>query len=176
MGAETMGAKNVVKYREFSVRGKTFRIPAGDYYFNNQDCWARIDGSRARVGVADSVQQNAGALIAFDPPRIGLEYSIFDEICSLSARNTTIEITSPVTGKLVAVNRDLIDAPGLMNEDPYERGWALELELSDIADDIELLLGCEQYYNIAKAKLEQGPRACPCTRQGALYRRPDSSV
>lgn len=166
-----MSEEELVTYREFSINGRVFRVPASGYFFNNSDCWARIDGTRARVGVSDFVQQNAGEVLSFDPPPVGMQYAIFDEICSLSAANTTIEVMSPVTGRLIAVNRELIGAPGLMNEDPYERGWGVELELTVIADDIELLMNCEQYFEVAKAKLVSGPRrGCPCTRRGAIVR------
>jgi glycine cleavage system H protein len=144
-----------VSYREFSVGSHTFRVPASGYFFNNRDCWGRIDGSRARVGASDFVQQNAGEVLSFDPPRVGLEYVIFDDICTLGAAKTTIDIVSPVTGRLVSVNQELIENPGLMNEEPYERGWAVELELTDIDEDIESLLDCERYYDIAKAKIER---------------------
>jgi glycine cleavage system H protein len=163
-----------VSYREFSVGSYTFRVPASGYFFNNRDCWARIDGSRARVGVSDFVRQNAGEVLSFDPPPVGVEYFASDDICTLVAAKTTIDIVSPVSGRLVAVNQELIENPSFMNEEPYERGWVVELELTDINEDIELLLDCERYYAIAKAKIEKGPRACPCTRQGALYRRPDA--
>jgi glycine cleavage system H protein len=164
-----------VNYKEFSFGNYTFRVPASGYFFNNRDCWARIVGDRAKVGAADFVQQNAGEVRSFDLPPVGVEYLASDDICTLVAAKTTIDIVSPVSGRLVAVNQELIENPGLMNEDPYERGWVVELELTDIDEDIELLMDCEQYYDIAKAKIERGPnRACPCTRQGALYRRPDA--
>jgi glycine cleavage system H protein len=81
---------------------------------------------------------------------------------------------SPVSGRLVAFNHQLVEAPRLMNDDPYERGWAIELELTDIDADIEVLMDCRQYFDLARARMQGGPRSCPCTRQGALYRRPGS--
>jgi len=118
-GAAKGGSVGEVNYREFGVGNHTFRVPASGYFFNNRDCWARVDGFLAKVGVSDFVQQNAGEVLSFHPPRIGLEYAIFDDICSFAAARTTIDIVSPVTGRLLAVNQELIEYPGLMNKSPY---------------------------------------------------------
>jgi len=165
-----MDENEPVTYRELSVGERLFRVPASGYYFNSNNCWARIDGSVARVGVSDFVQQNAGQVLSFDPPQIGLEYTIFEEICSLSAANTSIEVLSPVTGRLIAVNQELVEVPGLMNEDPYERGWVAELELDDDMEDIEMLWDCDDYFEISRAKISAGPLGCPCSRRGRFTR------
>lgn len=62
-----------VTYREFSVDKFIFRVPTSGYFFNENDCWARVEGTRARVGVSDYVQQSASDMIFFEPPRLARE-------------------------------------------------------------------------------------------------------
>jgi len=147
-----------VTYREFSFDKFVFRVPESGYFFNENDCWARVEGDRARVGVSDYVQQSASDMILFDPPVIGTEIGIFDEAGSLETTKTALDIISPVGGKVVAVNQEVVDAPELINEDPYERGWAVELELSDFESDRELLMDSAAYFDYLKQKAEKEHR------------------
>ena len=144
-----------VTYREFSVDKFIFRVPISGYFFNENDCWARVEGTRARVGVSDYVQQSASDMISFEPPEIGTGVSIFDEVGSLETTKTALDIISPVSGKVVAVNGEVVEAPELINEDPYERGWAVEIELSDFEGDRELLMDSAAYFDYLKHKAEK---------------------
>jgi len=153
-GAET-AFSGAVGYREFSVDKFLFRVPVSGFFFNENDCWARVEGVRARVGVSDYVQQSASDVIFFDPPAIGAEVSIFDEVGSLETTKTALDIISPVSGKVTSVNQQVVEAPELINEDPYERGWAVELELTDFESDRELLMDCPAYFDYLKQKAER---------------------
>lgn len=153
-GAET-AFSGAVGYREFSVDKFLFRVPVSGFFFNENDCWARVEGVRARLGVSDYVQQSASDMIFFDPPAIGAEVSIFDEVGSLETTKTALDIISPVSGKVTSVNQQVVEAPELINEDPYERGWAVELELTDFESDRELLMDCPAYFDYLKQKAER---------------------
>jgi glycine cleavage system H protein len=142
-------------YRTFSVDKFLFKVPEAGYFFNENDCWARVEAGRARVGVSDYVQQSASDMIFFEPPTVGAEVSIFDEVGSLETTKTALDIISPVSGKVVAVNKEVVEAPELINEDPYERGWAVELELSDFESDMELLMDASAYFDYLKQKAEK---------------------
>ncbi len=144
-----------VTFREFSVDKFVFRVPSSSYLFNENDCWARVEGTRARVGVSDYVQQSASDMIFFEPPEIGTEVSIFDEVGSLETTKTALDIISPVSGKVVAVNREVVEAPELINQDPYERGWTAEIELTDFEGDRELLMDSPAYFDYLKQKAER---------------------
>ena len=144
-----------VTFREFSVDKFVFRVPDSGYFFNENDCWARVEGTLARVGVSDYVQQSASDMVFFEPPAIGTEVSIFDEVGSLETTKTALDIISPVSGKVVGVNQEVVETPELINEDPYERGWAVELELADFDSDRELLMDSGAYFDYLKQKAER---------------------
>ncbi len=144
-----------VTYREFSVDKFIFKVPESGFFFNENDCWARVEGNRARVGVSDYVQQSASDMIFFEPPAIGTEVDIFGEVGSLETTKTALDIISPVSGKVVSINQEVVEAPELINEDPYERGWAVELELTDFESDKELLMDSPAYFEYLKQKAER---------------------
>jgi glycine cleavage system H protein len=61
------------------------------------------------------------------------------------------ELFAPVSGKVTRVNQALVEAPETINDDPYEKGWMVEIELSNPADAAELL-SAEQYEELVKSE------------------------
>lgn len=144
-----------VETREFMAGKFVFRVPASGYWFNENDCWARVEGKRARLGVSDYVQQSASDMVFFEPPEVGTELEQFDYAGSLESTKTALDIISPVSGKVVAVNGELVEAPELINQDSYGRGWAVEVELADFESDRELLMDSDAYFAYLKDKVER---------------------
>ena len=129
-----------------------FNIPTQDYLFNENDCWVRVIDGRARVGVSDFVQQNMTDITYFEPAEVGKQVEQFDEVGSLESGKSMMDTLSPVSGRIVAVNTQLVDSPELVNEDPYGKGWIAEIELRDFDSDRELLLDGVAYSKIVEKK------------------------
>ncbi len=144
-----------VEMRQFMVGKFMFKVPVGGYFFNENDCWARVEGSRARLGVSDYLQQSAADMVFFEPPEMGAEIAQFEEAGSLESTKTALDIISPVSGRVVAINQQLVENPELVNLDPYIQGWAAELELTDFSNDRDLLMYCDEYYSYLKEKVER---------------------
>ncbi|MCJ7653020.1 MAG: glycine cleavage system protein H [Actinobacteria bacterium] len=144
-----------VSFRRFAFDKFIFKVPEAGYFFNENDCWARVEGERARLGVSDYVQQSASDIIFFEPPEVGKELSMFDEAGSIESTKTALDIISPVSGTVTAVNGELVEAPELINSDPYVAGWAVEVELSDFESDRELLMDCAGYFDYLNEKVKK---------------------
>jgi glycine cleavage system H protein len=132
-----------------------FRVPKEGFLFNENDCWAYVSGNLARVGVTDFVQQSLSDIMFFTPPAVGAEIEQFGEAGTIESGKAVFEVISPVSGKITAVNENLITAPELINQNPYEKGWIAELELSDLSSDRELLLDFEGYLKIMQRKVDE---------------------
>jgi glycine cleavage system H protein len=129
-----------------------FRIPVVDYMFNENDVWARVSDGVARVGISDYMQQKLTDISYFDAPRVGVLAEQFGELGSLESAKAVFEIVAPVSGSVTAVNPAVIDNPGLINEDPYGVGWLVEVKLTSLTEDQELLLDPAAYAEIVKRK------------------------
>jgi glycine cleavage system H protein len=127
-----------------------FRIPKQGYLFNENHCWARVAGSRARVGISDYMQQELGDLTFCELPQVGAEVGQFDAVGSVESVKAVSDIISPVSGRVVAVNPAVAEAPEIINEDPYVRGWVAELELRELESDRALLLDGEAYLALVR--------------------------
>ncbi len=121
-----------------------FRIPVTGFFFNANDIWVQVAGSRARVGISDYMQQRLTDITYVDPPEIGATIEQFDDICTVESTKAAFEVVSPVSGRVVLVNEALEDAPEAINEDPYD-SWIAELELSAWEEDRTLLVDGPAY-------------------------------
>ncbi|MGC8549145.1 MAG: putative zinc-binding protein [Acidobacteriaceae bacterium] len=132
-----------------------FRIPAVDYWFNENDVWVRPLGDVVRVGISDYMQQSLTDINFVDPPAIGLAVEQFGELGTLESSKAVFEVVAPVAGTVVAVNPEVVSNPTLINEDPYGKGWIVELKLGNWPEDQELLLNPDAYAKTVKHKAEE---------------------
>jgi glycine cleavage system H protein len=132
-----------------------FRVPKHGFFFNENDFWVFALGNRARVGLTDYLQQNLSDVLFATPPAVGTVVEQFGELGTIESAKAVMEVVSPVTGKVVAVNEALAAAPELINQNPYEEGWLVEMELTDFEKDRELLLDFAGYLPILKRKVEE---------------------
>ncbi len=132
-----------------------FRLPRNGFYFSENDCWVYVSGNRARVGVTDYVQKSLSDIMFFTPPALGVDVEQFGELGEIESAKAVFEVVSPLSGRVTAVNEQLLSAPELINENPYELGWIAELELKDFEGEKDLLLDFEQYFEIMKRKVDE---------------------
>lgn len=144
-----------IEYSTYQKDKFIFKTPPKGFLFNENDCWAYVIGNIARVGVADYVQHSLSDIIFFVPPEIGQEIEQFGELGQLESTKAVFEVISPVSGKVIAVNDELINNPELANQSPYEKGWIAEIELTNFEEDKEFLLDYEGYFKVLKRKVDE---------------------
>ncbi len=110
--------------------------------------WVKVDGDVAVIGVSDFAQAEMGDITYVDLPEEGDEFSKDEDFGALESVKASSELYSPVSGKVVAVNAELEDAPELINADPYAN-WIIKIEMSDKAE-LDTLLNAAAYAEIAK--------------------------
>jgi glycine cleavage system H protein len=131
-----------------------FRIPPEGFFFTENDCWVQPVGNRARIGVTDYVQQSLSDIMFFTPPSAGSEVEQFGEAGAIESGKAVFELVCPVSGKIVAVNQELLNSPEKINENPYVQGWIVELELTNFAEEKEFLLDAGGYLKVLKKKVD----------------------
>ena len=144
--------KNEDSY-QLKVLKWTFRVPKGLLY-NENDCWAKIEGPRARVGITDFLQSMATDIIFVEFKDVNTEIEQLDEVASFESTKTILDLISPVSGVIVEVNEKLSERPELVNQDPYGEGWFAVLKLKDFESDRENLLDARKYFEVLKRKVE----------------------
>lgn len=145
---------NSMESLEFKLDKWTFKVPKNLMY-NENDCWAKIDGKLATVGITDFLQNVMSDIVFVELPKIGDKIEQFDEAGSLESIKATLDLISPVSGVIEEVNNELSNAPDLANTDPYGKGWFLKVRLTDFESDEENLIGADAYLEVIKKKAEK---------------------
>lgn len=113
---------------------------------SDQHVWVGIEDRHVHLGLTNYIQGALGMVISVELPDVGdqiEEGEIFAEIESVS---TVHEFLSPVTGTVLTVNPQLEDRPSIINEDPYNQGWLVEVRLKSDAE-LEALMDTDEYYH-----------------------------
>ena len=140
-------------FLEIKVDKWTFRVPK-DRFYNENDCWAKLDGNIATVGLTEFLQNMVGDVIYVQLPALGTVVEQFDETGSFESVKSVLDLLSPVSGVVRELNEQLKQKPELVNQDPYERGWFVKIEVRDFEADKENLLDPEAYFEVMKRKIE----------------------
>ena len=112
--------------------------------FTEDHIWVRVTGTRARIGLSDYLQEELGEIIGVELPDIGDELEKDESFGEIESIQTVSDLLAPVSGVVTAVNEDLDDQIGLLNDDPYQDGWLLEVKLAD-PDEVDDLMEREEY-------------------------------
>jgi glycine cleavage system H protein len=105
-----------------------------DLRYTDEHEWVRVDGTTARVGISDYAQDALGDVVYVDLPQVGATVAAMAACCEVESTKSVSEIFSPVSGTVTEVNTDLSDAPQMINEDPYGKGWIFAVEMSEPAE------------------------------------------
>lgn len=112
--------------------------------YSKEHLWIRLDEGRAVIGITDHAQESLGAISAIELPDIGDELEQDDSFGTVEARKTIAELYAPVSGLVLEVNSEIVDSPEIINDDPYDAGWLLVVEMAD-SEELKLLMSADDY-------------------------------
>ncbi len=115
-----------------------------DLKYHPEHDWARIAGDEATVGVTWFAQDSLGELVHFEAPEPGAAVSKDASYGEVESVKAVSDVIAPLSGEILEVNQAVVDAPELVNADPYGDGWLLRIRLSDPAE-VEALLDPDAY-------------------------------
>ena len=115
-----------------------------DLLYTIEHEWMRVKDNRATVGITDFAQGQLGDVVFVELPAEGTELTKGNTFGVVESVKTVSDVYAPVSGKVVAVNKDLESQPELVNSDPYGKGWMVEIEFSN-SNPEENLLDSDQY-------------------------------
>jgi glycine cleavage system H protein len=101
--------------------------------------WARIEGDEATLGITWYAQDALGELVHYEPPEEGAQITKDASYGEVESVKAVSELISPLSGEIVAVNQQTVDAPETVNEDPYGDGWLVRIRLSEPTEADSLL-------------------------------------
>jgi glycine cleavage system H protein len=112
--------------------------------YSKEHVWVRIERESAVIGITDFAQEELGTVSGVELPDEGDEVEQDDSIGSVEARKTVADIYAPFSGTVKSVNHEVVDNPALINDDPYDGGWLVEISLDD-PDELKGLMSADDY-------------------------------
>ncbi len=123
---------------------ETLRIPKG-VFFHPGHTWARLqDGDSLSIGIDDFVQKALGAIKNISLPAVGEFVRQGDPVISVEHEGKRMQLVAPVTGRITAVNADVIENPHLISENPYTDGWLFMVDATEMAASLQTMRVAEQ--------------------------------
>ena len=125
-----------------------------DLSFSKEHEWVRAEGDIATIGVTDYAQDQLGDIVYLDLPSPGDSLSQGAKMGEIESVKAVSDLYAPAGGEVLEMNQAAIDAPELVNEEPYGRGWLVKLRLSDPAQ-MGTLLSAEAYDELITREMEE---------------------
>ena len=115
-----------------------------DLAFHPEHDWARVEGDEATLGITWFAQDALGELVHFEAPEPGATVTKDVSYGEVESVKAVSDVIAPLSGEILEINERAVDAPELVNEDPYGDGWLIRIRLSD-PSEVGTLLDAAAY-------------------------------
>jgi glycine cleavage system H protein len=116
-----------------------------DLRYSEEHIWVRREQNHTvSIGVTDFAQLELGELNYVELPNEGDEIISRQPFGSVECEKLVTDLYAPVCGLVVAVNREVIDNPALINDSPYKRGWVIRAKLLSL-EELNTLMSADDY-------------------------------
>ena len=118
-----------------------------DLKYHPDHDWARLEGDEAVLGITWFAADSLGELVHFEPPAVGATIAKDGSYGEVESVKAVSDVIAPLSGEILEVNGQVVDAPETVNEDPYGNGWLIRIRLSDAAE-VDALLDVAAYKQV----------------------------
>jgi glycine cleavage system H protein len=127
-------------------------VAAGESYpeelkYHEEHDWARVEGEEAVLGITWFAADALGELVHFEPPEPGSSVTRGQSYGEVESVKAVSDVIAPLSGEVLEVNQQVVDAPETVNEDPYGNGWLVRIRFSD-AGEVDALLDAAAYRQV----------------------------
>ncbi len=122
-----------------------------DLRYNEEHDWARIADGEATLGITWHAQDALGELVHYEPPEEGAAIQKGVSYGEAESVKAVSDLIAPLSGEVVDVNGKVVEAPEIVNEDPYGEGWLIRIRLSEPAE-VDSLMDVEAYKKLVAEK------------------------
>jgi len=123
-----------------------------DRQYTKEHEWLKIqdpESNLAIVGITHYAQEQLGDVVFIDMPEIGSNLVHMEKMGEIESVKAVSDLFSPVSGEVIKTNSELLDRPELINEDPYNEGWILQVILSDTGE-LGSLISADEYQSFTE--------------------------
>jgi glycine cleavage system H protein len=115
-----------------------------DLRYHPEHDWARVEAGEAVLGITWHAQDALGEVVHYEPPAVGATIAKDASYGEVESVKAVSDLISPLSGEVVDVNQAVVDAPELVNDDPYGDGWLVRIRMAD-PGELDALLDAAAY-------------------------------
>lgn len=112
--------------------------------YHREHDWARVEGDTAVFGLTSYAQETLGDIVFIELPEVGADVTAGTVYAEVESVKAVSDVYAPLSGSVIEVNDEVVDAPELINESPFETAWLIKVRLSNPAE-IDDLMTAEEY-------------------------------
>jgi glycine cleavage system H protein len=122
-------------------------VPAELKYVKSHEWVKKLPDGSVVIGITDYAQGSLGDLVFVEVPKAGRKLAAGEACAVVESVKAASDVYAPIAGEVTEANPALVDAPEILNSDPYEAGWLWKLKPVDAAD-IDALLDAAGYEKV----------------------------
>ncbi len=112
--------------------------------YTNDDEWIKVDGDTATVGITDFAQDSLSDIVFLELPEVGDSLEAGLVMGVVESVKAAADLFAPIDGEITAINEALLDAPELINEEPYDGAWMVKMSIAN-ADQLAEMMDAAAY-------------------------------
>jgi glycine cleavage system H protein len=143
-----------MNYKEYVYDKFIFKVKNGIYY-HKDGCWVEVENNIATIGVSDFFQTLNGDVASVGLFGAGINIKQDETFGDLETMKISIELISPVSGKIIELNSKVADAAELINSDPFGNGWLLKANINNFETDKLSLMNSDEYFEFMKDRVDK---------------------
>lgn len=114
--------------------------------------YLKVQGNLVTIGITSYASNELGDVVFVDIPEIGKTYKTGEKFGVIESVKSVSDLYIPCDGKVVETNKDLNDHPEYINQDPYEKGWIIKVEITKSPDQNKELISADEYSKFVLAQ------------------------
>ena len=116
-----------------------------NYKYSKEHEWVKVESDEvALIGISEHAAETLGDIVFVELPEIDDSIQQFAKMGEIESVKAVSDLFSPITGKVLEVNAELIDQPEKINESAETSGWMIKVVLSD-SSELENLMSESEY-------------------------------
>jgi glycine cleavage system H protein len=114
-----------------------------DYKYTKEHEWIQIKGNTGLVGITDHAQESLGDIVFVELPKGAAQLEQGKVFGTVESVKAVSDLYAPMSGKVIAVNESLNQAPEAINKDAHS-AWMIKIELLN-PKEADMLMSAEDY-------------------------------
>jgi glycine cleavage system H protein len=132
----------------FDAKTNYMQFPENLKYTKDHE-WIKVEGNTATIGITDFAQRELGDIVYIDVNTVGKLLKKEEVFGTIEAVKTVSDLFVPVSGTILEVNKELNNTPEKVNQDPYNGGWIIKMNIADQAE-LSGLMEANSYKNLVQ--------------------------